>query len=196
MIPLALAALSAPPSDAVQTLELALLPWTRALALRGQIVRLRLVVLNGPVWDDGGTVLVEAEGPQHESRTVRIWGARWLKVDAGDVLTVEGMVRVVWHRSTGEFPGFVELRVGGRWSGKGVDMGRNRLPESDDGLPTVDECADCLRRAGWSCGDFATAGGWVVSARNGENAIEVKGPKRELTWRRAVEVARAVGMLR
>jgi hypothetical protein len=103
---------SAPLRDAVQTLDPARLAWPRALAQQGRRVCLRLVVLNRPVWYDDH-VLVEAEGPEHESRTARIQGAEWLGVDAGDELVVEGTVRVVWHRSAGEFPGFVELRVAG-----------------------------------------------------------------------------------
>jgi hypothetical protein len=46
-------------------------------------------------------------------------------------------------------------------------MSHNRLREADDPLPTVDESADQLRRAGWCCGDFATASGWVVTGTNG-----------------------------
>jgi hypothetical protein len=60
----------------------------------------------------------------------------------------------------------------------------------------VDEHADRLRRAGWSCGDATTARGWVVSGTNGENAIRVVGGTQAVAWRRAAEVARACGMLR
>jgi hypothetical protein len=74
-------------------------------------------------------------------------------------------------------------------------MTHNRLPEPDDALPMVDDCADRLHRAGWSCGDVATAGGWVVSGTNGKNRIEGKAATQALTWRRAVEAARSVGMV-
>src|SRR5262245_20251043 len=108
MIALALVAvLSTPPSHALQTLDLARLAWPRALALQGRTVRVRLVVLNRPVWFDDDTVLVKAEGPEEESRTVRVYGADHLSVDAGDELTVEGTLRVTWHRGRREFPGFV-----------------------------------------------------------------------------------------
>jgi hypothetical protein len=75
---------------------------------------------------------------------------------------------------------------------------RHRLPLPGSDLPTVDEYAGRLRRAGWSCGDFATAGGWTVSGTsgtNGENVLLVTAPAHPLAWRRAVEAARAVGML-
>jgi hypothetical protein len=73
-------------------------------------------------------------------------------------------------------------------------MSHNRLAKGP--LPVVDECAERLRRAGWSCGDFATAGGWVVTGSNGEKILEATAPTQALAWRRAVEAARAVGMLR
>jgi hypothetical protein len=106
--------LLAPPGDAVHTLDLGRLPWTRALALEGQTVRVRLVVANRPAVLKPGTVLLEAEGPEEESRTVALRLRAPVAVGAGDELTVEGTLRVVWHRPSGEFPGFVEVRVVGR----------------------------------------------------------------------------------
>jgi hypothetical protein len=66
---LAFLLLAAPPDDAVQTLDLAALPWPRALALVGRPVRVRFVV-DSLLEDQGGAVLVEAEAPEAESRTV------------------------------------------------------------------------------------------------------------------------------
>jgi len=106
--------LLAPPTDTVQTHDLGRLPWTRAMTLEGQTVRVRLVVANRPAVLKSGTVLLEAEGPEEESRTVALRVRAPVAVGAGDELTVEGTLRVVWHRPSGEFPGFVEVRVVGR----------------------------------------------------------------------------------
>jgi hypothetical protein len=38
-----------------------------------------------------------------------------------------------------------------------------------------DESLAFLRRAGWSVGETATAGGWLVSGSNGENLIYASG---------------------
>ena len=71
----------------------------------------------------------------------------------------------------------------------------NRLPPST--LPSVDECADRLSRAGWSAGDIQLfSGAWLVSATNGENLIHGRGESQPQAWWRAVEAARVVGMLR
>jgi hypothetical protein len=75
-------------------------------------------------------------------------------------------------------------------------VNRNRLPGPDDGLPAVDEHAGRLLRAGWSCGEVAAAGGWLVTGANGENVLHAAGPTQTLAWRRAVEMARSLGMLR
>jgi hypothetical protein len=109
--PLALAAiLSVPPGEAAQTLDLAALSWPQALALHGRPVHVRFVVDSLPE-AQGGAVLVEAEGPEHESRTVRLPGADLLAFRPGDRLEAEGFLAVAWHRGSGEFPGFVEVRV-------------------------------------------------------------------------------------
>jgi hypothetical protein len=57
-----------------------------------------------------------------------------------------------------------------------------------------DESLACLRRAGWSVGETATAGGWLVSGSNGENLIYASGLSQSEAWHRAVEQAKAVGM--
>jgi len=62
-------------------------------------------------------------------------------------------------------------------------------------FPTVDASRLRLHRPGWSVGETATAGGWLVTGNNGENAILARGASQEEAWHRAVEQARAVGML-
>ena len=62
-------------------------------------------------------------------------------------------------------------------------------------FPSVDESFDRLHRAGWSVGEIATAGEWVVSGTNGENVIDAQGATQAEAWWRACEQARAVGML-
>jgi hypothetical protein len=61
--------------------------------------------------------------------------------------------------------------------------------------PSVDECLDRLRRAGWSVGETGGATRWIVSGHNGENAIKTEGRTQSEAWWRACEQARAVGML-
>jgi hypothetical protein len=61
--------------------------------------------------------------------------------------------------------------------------------------PTVDECLDRLRRAGWSVGETGSANRWHVSGANGENVIFAEGRTQTEVWWRACEQARAVGML-
>ena len=62
-------------------------------------------------------------------------------------------------------------------------------------FPSVDESFDRLHRAGWSAGDAATGGGWLVCGSNGENLLEARGRTQAEAWWRACEQARAVGML-
>lgn len=50
--------------------------------------------------------------------------------------------------------------------------------------PTPDETFARLHAAGWSIGEAATAGGWIVSGTNGENLILAAGASQ----------AEAVGM--
>ena len=75
----------------------------------------------------------------------------------------------------------------------------NRINRPDDLRPS-DEALDRLHRAGWSIGDVAApdgAGGlsWLVWGSNGENLIRAEGATRDEAWGRAVEQARALGML-
>jgi hypothetical protein len=58
----------------------------------------------------------------------------------------------------------------------------------------VDESAARLKRAGWSIGDVATAAGWLVSGRNGENVIEARGWTQAEAWYNACLQAGAAGM--
>jgi hypothetical protein len=60
-------------------------------------------------------------------------------------------------------------------------------------MTTADDCAGCLRGAGWSVGEVATAAGWAVYGSNGENVVSATAPTQAEAWRRAVEQARAVG---
>jgi hypothetical protein len=69
------------------------------------------------------------------------------------------------------------------------------IPEAGGPYPTVDECLDRLRRAGWSIGETGSATRWIVTGHNGENAIKAKGATQAEAWWRACEQARAVGML-
>ena len=62
-------------------------------------------------------------------------------------------------------------------------------------FPTVDFSRTCLHRAGWSIGETATAAGWLATGSNGENSILAQGATQKEAWHRAVEQARAVGML-
>jgi hypothetical protein len=61
--------------------------------------------------------------------------------------------------------------------------------------PSVDECHDRLRRAGWSVGEAAFGSCWLVSGTNGENRIHATAATQAEAWWRACEQARAVGML-
>jgi hypothetical protein len=80
--------LLAQPGDVVQTHDLGTIPWRRAKALEGRRVRVRFTV--GPLgWvavpsEGPEAVLVEAEGPEHDSRTVRLPGADLLAFRPGE----------------------------------------------------------------------------------------------------------------
>jgi hypothetical protein len=52
-----------------------------------------------------------------------------------------------------------------------------------------------MHRTGWSIGETGTAKGWLVTGHNGENAILAQRATQKEAWHRAVEQARAVGML-
>jgi hypothetical protein len=61
--------------------------------------------------------------------------------------------------------------------------------------PTVDECHDRLRRAGWSVGETGSANRWQVSSSHGENVIFAEGLTQVEAWWKACQQARAGGML-
>jgi hypothetical protein len=48
--------------------------------------------------------------------------------------------------------------------------------------PTVDECRDRLRRAGWSLGEDRCGATWQVDGRNGENALLATGATQAQAW--------------
>jgi len=60
-------------------------------------------------------------------------------------------------------------------------------------LPSVDESFDRLHRAGWSVGEVATAGEWIITGTKGENVLEARGRVQAEAWGRACEQARVVG---
>ena len=61
--------------------------------------------------------------------------------------------------------------------------------------PTPDDALNRLHNAGWSVGDVAHTGGWLVTGANGENQIPAFGPTQAGAWRLACEQAAAVWML-
>jgi hypothetical protein len=60
--------------------------------------------------------------------------------------------------------------------------------------PGPDESRCRLHAAGWSIGEAATAGVWLVFGCNGGNLIKATGKTQAKAWHRAVEQAEAVGM--
>lgn len=61
--------------------------------------------------------------------------------------------------------------------------------------PTVDESRGRLCRAGWSVGDCAAGGLWLVTGTNGENVVRASAESQAEAWWRACVQAREVGML-
>jgi hypothetical protein len=61
--------------------------------------------------------------------------------------------------------------------------------------PSVEESRDCLRRAGWSVGEIASATRWMVTGTNGDNLLHAESSTQGEAWNRACEQARALGML-
>jgi hypothetical protein len=124
----AVLALPPAPGDAVLTLDLAKLDALKARSLDGHPIRVSFVIDSLPE-ERGDAVAVEAAGPEHESRIVELskgGGGDLLTLAPGDRLVAEGVLRVVRHRASGEFVGFVEVRVtgarvvrnkGSRWAG-------------------------------------------------------------------------------
>ena len=72
-------------------------------------------------------------------------------------------------------------------------------PSAFTRYPPSDESFCRLHGSGWSIGETAVHGPagivWIVSGTNGENVIEARGASQTEAWARAVEQARAVGML-
>jgi hypothetical protein len=62
-------------------------------------------------------------------------------------------------------------------------------------MPTIDDCLDRLKRAGWGVGHAAFGATWQVDGTNGENALLARGATLEEAYRLACVQARAVGML-
>ena len=62
-------------------------------------------------------------------------------------------------------------------------------------FPTVDASHRRLHRSGWSIGETATAGGWLVIGSNGgDNQICAVGKSQVEAWHHAVRQAEVVGM--
>jgi hypothetical protein len=61
--------------------------------------------------------------------------------------------------------------------------------------PTVDECRDRLRRAGWSLGETCIGALWQVDGSNGENRLLATGTTQSQACWRACVMAREVGLL-
>ena len=57
--------------------------------------------------------------------------------------------------------------------------------------PTVDECRDRRRRAGWSVGEAYYGALWQVDGFNGENGLLATGATQAQAWWRACVMARA-----
>src|SRR5262249_45430861 len=60
--------------------------------------------------------------------------------------------------------------------------------ENMNALPSVDESFERLHRAGWSVGEVATGGEWIVTGRNGENVLEARGQTQAEAWWQAWEL--------
>ena len=60
---------------------------------------------------------------------------------------------------------------------------------------TTSEAMERLYRAGWTVGDIAITGCWMVLGTNGENQIRAIGATRAGAWRLACEQAASVWML-
>jgi hypothetical protein len=76
-----------------------------------------------------------------------------------------------------------------------ADPSRRYGPDEVNMTPTVDICAERLRRAGWSVGDVGTASGWLVTGTRGEATIQAPDPTLLETWRRVRDQAAAAGTI-
>jgi hypothetical protein len=54
-------------------------------------------------------------------------------------------------------------------------------------MTTVDQSLSRLQRAGWSIGETATAGSWIVTGINGEKQLNAVAGSQAEAWRLAVE---------
>jgi hypothetical protein len=52
-----------------------------------------------------------------------------------------------------------------------------------------------LHAAGWTVGDVAGSGRWLVSGTNGENRIHAVGESQAAAWEVAMRQAAAMGMI-
>jgi hypothetical protein len=59
----------------------------------------------------------------------------------------------------------------------------------------VEECRDCLHRAGWSLGECCFGALWQVDGSSGEDRLLATGATQAQAWWRACVLAREVGML-
>jgi hypothetical protein len=76
----------------------------------------------------------------------------------------------------------------------------NRVNRQPSDTPSDIVPLSRLHRAGWSIGDVAFRDDegrlvWLVSGSNGENLIRAEGATRDEAWGRAIDQARALGML-
>src|SRR5262249_28164858 len=58
--------------------------------------------------------------------------------------------------------------------------------------PNVDECRDCLHRAGWSISEAGGGLGWIVSNTNGVHQIKAEGRTQAEAWRQTALQAQCV----
>src|SRR5262245_2100892 len=99
----------------VPTLDLARISYLAALDLEGRVVRVSFTCSSLPC-DFGNGFVVEADGPDHQSRMV--WFAKGENPNwTADSHTVEGVLSVVCHQPSVHdnirFPGFVEVKIVG-----------------------------------------------------------------------------------
>ena len=62
-------------------------------------------------------------------------------------------------------------------------------------MPTIDDCLDRLKRAGWGVGHAAFGATWQVDGTNGETVLLASAATLEEAYRLACVQARALGML-
>jgi hypothetical protein len=96
------------PTAVERSLDLATLSHRDAQRLDGCRVRFRVELESRP-GDGGGAVAYDCVSPDDANRTV------WLVPgqQVSDVMTVEGVFRLLWRRPGNGFPGYWEYRVEG-----------------------------------------------------------------------------------